>query len=98
MSQRDSELKSVLSVWPRCDRAASGRLFGLSCHITLCSIQVLVQLRLFSNVNINTLDHLLLVSVSSAGNFSIIALVYMKELKNNAFVGDTARWCADTAM
>ena len=60
MSQRDSEQKSVFSVWPRCDRAASGRLFGLSCHITLCSIQVLVQLRLFSNVNINTLDHLLL--------------------------------------
>ena len=60
MSQRDSEQKSVFSVWPRCDRAASGRLFGLSCPITLCSIQVPVQLRLFSYVNINTLDHLLL--------------------------------------
>ena len=36
MSQRDSEQKSVFSVWPRCDRAASGRLFGLSCPITLC--------------------------------------------------------------
>ena len=46
MSQRDSEQKSVFSVWPRCDRAASGRLFGLSCPITLCSIQVPVQLRL----------------------------------------------------
>ena len=52
MSQRDSEQKSVFSVWPRCDRAASGRLFGLSCSITLCSIQVPVQLRLFSDVSL----------------------------------------------
>ena len=60
VSQRDSEQKSVFCVWQRCDRAASGRLFGLSCPITLCSIKVPVLLRLFSNVNINTLDHLLL--------------------------------------
>ena len=52
MSQRDSEQKSVFSVWPRCDRAASGRLFGLSCPITLCSIQVPVQLRSFRNVSL----------------------------------------------
>ena len=59
MSQRDSEQKSVSSFWPPCDRAASGRLFGLSCSITLCSFsnQVLVQLYLFNNVNINTLDY-----------------------------------------
>ena len=85
MSQRDSEQKSVFSVWPRCDRAASGRLFVLSCVVFNpgSGTAPFVQQCVF---------------VSPAGNFSISALVYMKELKNNAFVGDTARWCADTAM
>ena len=34
---------------------------------------------------------------SSTGKGSM-TLDHMKELKNNAFVGDTARWCADTAI
>ena len=80
MSQRDSEQKSVSSMWPRCDRAASGRYVVFNPGSGTASF---VQQCVF---------------VSPAGNFSIIALVYMKELKNNAFVGDTARWCADTAM
>ena len=70
MSQRDSEQKSVSSFWPPCDRAASGRLFGLSCSITLCSFsnQVLVQLYLFNNVNINTLDYLKINAVFVGNN------------------------------
>ena len=55
-----SDIDLFVSSTGECGRSASSRLFGLSCLMMLCSFsnQALVQLYLFSNVNINTLDHL----------------------------------------